>query len=406
MAGPVTRADRIDSLDVLRGFAVLGILVMNIQSFSSHDAAYLNPHLFEMGRVDHLIWYAGHLLADQKFMTIFSLLFGAGIVLFTGRREDAGEEPVALHYRRMAYLILFGLLHAYLVWGGDILYLYGVCGLWVYLLRRKSPRLLIPLGIGIIGVASAASFVFGWSMQHWPAEQVEELRLNAWRPSPAMLEEEVAAMTGSYLGQVVHRAPNVLMFQTFISAVWGIWRAGGLMVVGMGLFKLGVLSARRSRRFYATMIAVGLLVGLPITMVGVRVNDAHQWSMDYTFFYGSQFNYWGSLFMSSAWIGTMMLLCRSNRFAALKNRLAAVGRMAFSNYIGHSIVCTFIFYGWGLGEFTEVDRAGQLLIVAGVWTLQLLLSPVWLRRFRFGPLEWLWRSLSYRNRQPFRAASP
>ncbi|MFQ5724758.1 MAG: DUF418 domain-containing protein, partial [Terriglobia bacterium] len=188
--------------------------------------------------------------------------------------------------------------------------------------------------------------------------------------------------------------------------IWGFWRAAGLMLVGMGLYKLGVFSARGSPRFYAGLIAAALLVGMPVVVYGIHWNFSHGWP-PVSLFYGSQFNYWGSLLVSLGWVGAVMLICQRRALGWLTRRLAAVGQMAFSNYLLHTLICTTIFYGHGLGLFGQVERVGQILIVFGVWGFQLLVSPLWLRRFRFGPLEWLWRSLTYGKLQPMvRHAQP
>src|SRR5438270_1604645 len=163
--GAVAESERIASIDVLRGFALLGILVMNIQSFAMVGAVYDNPTADgELKGANFLVWLLSHLLADQKFISIFSMLFGAGIILLCQRAEASGAKPARLHYRRMGWMILFGLLHGYLLWYGDILYAYGMCGLFVYLFRRKSPRTLISfaLVLAIIGSLAAIALQLFW----------------------------------------------------------------------------------------------------------------------------------------------------------------------------------------------------------------------------------------------------
>jgi uncharacterized protein len=178
------------------------------------------------------------------------------------------------------------------------------------------------------------------------------------------------------------------------------------MLFGMALFKLGVLSAARTRAFYLRLLAIGWLVGLPIVGLGILWNRSIDWAAPDFFFLGSLPNYWGSLGVALGWIAAVMLLCRSQgpsqAWSSVKARLSAVGQMAFTNYIAQSLICTWIFYGHGLGLFGQVDRVGQFGIVLLVWAVQLWWSPLWLARFRFGPLEWVWRSLVYRRRQPFR----
>ena len=401
-ATPVQETERIHAIDVLRGVAVLGILVVNIQSFSMPDATILNPTAYgELTGINRWVWLFTHVLFEQKFMTIFSMLFGAGILLMTGRLEHRGLRPGPVHDRRMIGLLVFGLLHAYLVWTGDILVCYAMCGFIVYLFRRREPHSLMLWGFGIIAVASLLSLIFGWTMPHWSADSVADLA-QSFTPSRETIAENLAAYRGSWLSQVTYRAPVAFQAQTFMFLVWGLWRAGGLMLVGMGLFKLGVLSAVRSSRFYWSLIAAALAIGIPVVLFGVRQNFDAGWNVKYSFFIGSQYNYWASILVSLGWVGAVMLICKHGILRAATTRLAAVGRTAFSNYIFQSLVCTTIFYGHGFGLYGRIDRAGQILIVIGVSAVEIAVSPWWLRRFRFGPLEWAWRSLTYGNRQPMR----
>ena len=399
---PASESQRIVSLDVLRGFALLGILAMNIQSFAMIFSAYMNPTAYgDLTGANYWVWLLSHVLTDQKFMTIFSMLFGAGIVLLSSRVEARGQSATGVHYQRMFWLIVFGLLHAYLLWYGDILFLYGICGLVVYLFRKLSPRKLLVLGLLTIAVSSALFLFFGWSMQFWPPEALEELTQD-WQPTPERTAEEVAIYQGGWLEQMNHRVPKSFEFETFVFLIWGFWRAGGLMLVGMGLYKVGVFTLKRSAGFYAALIMGALLVGIPTVSYGVHRNFTVGWDIHSSFFFGWQFNYWGSLIVSMGWIGLVMLVCQYPPLARLTRPFAAVGQMAFTNYILQTVICTTIFYGHGFGLFGQVERTGQIAIVAGVWVFQLLVSPVWLRYFLFGPLEWLWRSLTYLQWQPFR----
>lgn len=405
LAVPIGAGERIESIDVLRGVALLGILAMNIQSFAMIGPAYFNPTAYgDLTGGNWLVWYICRLVADQKFMTIFSMLFGAGVLVFTTRSEQKRGRSAGLHYRRMGWLILFGLLHAHLLWYGDILYSYGMCGLIVYLFRRLRPPWLITIGIVLILVASALSCLFGWSMRFMPeeirAQQMEEM-LKDWQPDAATAQKELDIYRGSWLGQMSSRVPDALVFQTFIFLIFVIWRVTGLMLIGMALLKLGVLSAKRSRGFYAALVAIAALVGVPLVALGVHRSEAVGWEYIHTFFFFGQYNYWASIIVSFGWIGLVMLVCRSP-LRGLTRPFAAVGRMAFTNYIAHTVICTTIFYGHGFGLFGEVSRVGQFGIVLMIWAAQLAISPIWLHYFRYGPLEWLWRSLSYWQRQPFR----
>lgn len=401
---PVPESQRIASLDVLRGFAVLGILAMNISSFSMTSAAYFNPTAYgDLAGLNGWVWRVTHVLADLKFMAIFSMLFGAGIVLLTERAESRGESSAGLHYRRMGWLIVFGLLHAHLLWYGDILYWYGMCGLLVYLFRRLRPRWLIVWGLVSLAVTSGLMLVAGYSMPSWPAETVQEF-VAQLAPPADVTAREVAAYRAGWLEQMSERVPTALEMQTGTFLAWAAWRVSGLMLLGMALFKLGLFSAQRAPRVYGTLIALALLVGIPTIVFGMERNFAADWDPRYFFFFGLQYNYWASILVALGWVSAVMLACRRAGFEQLTRPFAAVGRTAFSNYVLQTLACTTLFYGHGFGLFGRVERTAQTAIVLAIWALQLVISPLWLRHFLYGPLEWLWRSLVYLERQPFRRA--
>ena len=402
-AGPVAETARIDAIDVLRGFALLGILIMNIQGFAMPQAAYFNPTAYgDLEGANLWVWLTGRMLADQKFMTIFSMLFGAGIALMAGRAEARGGAG-RLHYRRMGWLLVIGLLHAHLLWHGDILFTYAVGGMAVYPLRRLSPGRLVALGTALLAVGSAIQVGSGLSLPTWPEEARAAFTTDVWRPTPELIDASLAAFRGGWIEQQPVRSAGALTFQTFALLTWGFWRAGGLMLVGMALFKAGVFSASRSPRFYAGLIAAAVAVGLPLQAYGLSLDFAHGWPV-WSFFIGAQFNYWPSIAVSLGYVGAVMLVCRHAALHRLTRPFAAVGQTALTNYLLQTVLCTLVFYGHGLGWFGSVDRAGQLGIVAAVWMVQLAASPFWLRRFRFGPGEWAWRSLTYGARQPLRRA--
>jgi len=402
-AGPVARTERIASLDVLRGFAVLGILVMNIQSFSMIGAAYLNPHAYgDLTGANYAVWFLSHLLADSKFMTIFSLLFGAGVVLMASRREAQNRPAAAVHYRRMFWLIVIGFLHGFCLWYGDILFVYGMCGLIIFLFRRRSPRFLLIFGVLVVSVASLLTIFWQVTLPYWPPEAVEQVEVEWWAPPPEEVQTELDAYRGDWSEQQVVRAPTAIYMQTNHFLTETMWRAGGLMLIGMALFKVGVFGAQRSQRFYLRMMSLGFGLGLPIVVFGVLYRNDHGWDVRSAFFAGSQFNYWGSLLVAAGWIGVVMLVCQRPGWGRAKMTLASVGQMALSCYLLQTIICTFIFYGHGLGLYGSVSRVGQALIMLAVWAAMLVVCPFWLKRFRFGPFEWLWRSLTYMKLQPMK----
>ena len=399
---PSTPGNRILSIDVLRGFAVLGILIMNIQSFSMIFEAYMNPTAYgDLTGLNKLTWIISHLLANEKFMTIFSMLFGAGILLFIDKVRASNGRPGPLHYRRNFWLLIFGMAHAYLIWYGDILVAYSLCAFLVYVFRNKKPSTLLILGLVFFFVPVIIYLFFGFSMQFWPDEQLEASRQN-WKPGIEAIQEEIEIMQGSWAEQMGKRVPTTIFMQTFLFFIYMFWRVTGLMLIGMALYKWKVLSAERSTRFYIKMLLNGLILGYSIVGYGIFKNFRMNWAYEYSMFIGSQYNYIASILVSLGYIGLIMLICKSSGFSWFKQVFSAVGKMAFTNYILMSLICTFMFYGHGLGLYGQVERTGQILMVLIIWAFLMIISPIWLRYFRFGPMEWLWRSLTYWKLQPMK----
>ena len=403
---PVTLARRIVAIDVLRGFALLGILVMNIQSFAMVDAALLNPYaLGKLEGGDFWVWLFGHVFADMKMMGLFSLLFGAGIILMTERGKQAGWLAGAgLHYRRMFWLLLFGMAHAYLLWPGDILVTYALCGSFVFLFRKLPPWWLLSIGLLLLSVGSSLSILAGWSMPFWPEEAIADFKTE-WSPSQATIKEQLAIYRGSWLSQLPHRAEDAFFVQTFLFLFLFGWRASGLMLFGMALYRLGIINGKRSFGFYLALAVAGLTIGLSLILIGVSKNLACEFNLTYSFFLGTQFNYWGSLFVCLSYIGLIMLICKLPNTWLFTRPLARVGQMALTNYLMQTIICTTVFYGHGLGFFGYFSRVQQILFVFGVWIFQFITSMVWLEYFKFGPFEWVWRSLTYWRLQPMRLSN-
>ena len=403
-AAPVTTPERIASIDVLRGFAVLGILVVNIEGFARVTSAFRNPTSGSaFDGPDPWIWAAVYVLADTKLISIFSMLFGAGIAMMSERMASRGLSGTALHYRRQFWLLVIGLVHAYLIWHGDVLVAYALCGFLLYPMRNLPPRRLLWIGGCAVACVVPLWLLAGVSIPYWP--QADRLELAAeWAPSQEALDAEIAALRGTLADQLAFRAPIAFALQTggFLGLL--LWRAGGLMLVGMGLYKLGVLAAARSAVFYRRTAIVGIGAGLPLSAVGAAYKLRHGFALEKAMFQGELFNYVGSIGVFLGYVALLMLAVRNGWFTGLQKRLAATGRMALTNYITQSLICGCIFYGHGLGLFERVGAPGRIGIVFGVWLLQLLWSPWWLKRFRFGPLEWLWRSATYMKPQPMKRA--
>ena len=403
---PIRKHDRIESLDTLRGFALLGILLMNIQSFAMIDQAYMNPTAFgSLSGANYWVWFLSHLFADTKFISVFSMLFGAGIVLFAQRQEQKNTPSAAMHYRRMFGLFLFGICHAYLIWPGDILVPYAICGSMLFLVRNWSPRTQLISGLLTVAVASAIYCVAQIAVQFVSVEELANL-VKEWQASPEGISKQIAIYRGSWLGQLPHRASSAFILQTYVFAIFIGWRTAGCMLMGMALYRWKVLTGEASKSTYWLMVLIGFAIGLPTIAFGVHRNFAVDWNVRYSFFQGSQFNYWGSLAVALGYVGLINLLVKTTWFAWPASLLANVGRMALTNYLMQSIICSFVFYGHGLGLYCKLSRLQQFGVVLAIWVTQLIISPLWLNRFRYGPVEWLWRSMSYGKWQPLRSDVP
>lgn len=400
--GPVRERDRIHALDVLRGVAVLGILTMNIGSFSMPSAAYFNPTAWgDPTGLNGWVWRVTHVAADLKFMAIFSMLFGAGIVLMSERRVARGLGATGLHFRRMFWLLAFGLAHAHLLWYGDILVWYALAGSVVFFMRNRRPRTLIVTGVLLIGIGWGITASAGLTWDSWSAEDQAEV-LAELDPSEATIAREVEVYRSGWWAQMEHRSSMAVEMETATFLLWAFWRVSGLMLLGMALYKLGVFSAHASTRSYTILLGLGLLVGVPIVVHGIGWQFSHGWEAPGYFFIGSSFNYLASPLVALAWVSLVMLAVKAGALTSVTTRLAAVGRMAFTNYIAQTVLCTSIFYGHGLGLFGTLDRTAQLGVVLAVWSVLLMVSPLWLRHFHYGPLEWAWRSLVYGRGQRLR----
>jgi len=424
-AGPVQAKDRIASIDTLRGVALLGILTVNIIGFGLVSYAYGSPIPDgALAGVNFWAYVSVDLFFEGAMRAIFAMLFGAGVILFTAR----GDSPAAatsladLYYKRTILLILFGLGDAFLLlWPWDILYIYGVVGLFLFPLRNvRASRLLI--AVLAMLVLSAATEGLRWQdLKEMQAEAAgaqaaldDDLELDAeqqdaidawqeeldWiRPPQEEVEKELTMRRSGYFAVLVGQAPDVIDGQAVSVRSFYFWDALITMMLGMALYKYRVFDASRSHRFYTVMALLGFAVGLP-----VNAWELYRFvSSDYDIFATINPTYdLGRLGCAFGYVGLVMLFCKSGMWNRLKASLAAVGRMALTNYLAHSVICGLIFSGIGFGLVGELQRYQLYYVVAGIWLVQLIASPLWLRYYRFGPVEWLWRSLTYGVRQPMR----
>jgi len=389
------QSNRFENIDTLRGVAVLGILLMNVQAFAMYNTAYSYPpaHM-DISGANLDVWFFSHVFFEMKFITIFSGLFGAGVLLMLGNDPNASTK---IHYRRMLWLLLIGMIHAYVFWFGDILVSYALAGMLVVLARNMSARGLAIFGtilITVVGLIMVGAFS-AFNLMPGGADPVEV----GMAPTPEKLAETVAMYQAGFLDRMPYNAMNALFGQLTSLFLFG-GRIVGVMFLGMALYKSGFLTLRWGLIHYVIAVLIGLGVGIPMAWWGGSHAIETGFALTETWKHVGA-NYIASLFMAFGYAATIMLICKIGIFNLLLKPFAAVGRMAFTNYLTHTLVMTFIFVGTpGLGLFGTVERVGQFQIVAAVWVAQLIISPIWLSWFRFGPMEWVWRSLTYGKMQP------
>jgi uncharacterized protein len=392
---PVSSTQRLETLDVLRGFALLGILAMNIRAMAAPMSAYMYPYaLFEYEGASRLAYLFTTVVFDLKMMGLFSMLFGAGVLLYANKRTDAGRPPHALWFRRMFILLGIGLLHAYFIWAGDILVPYALCGiLLLWWMRNRTARTLLISSVAMLAVGAVLAVVhwLAWDSMS-DADRAAELEL--MMPTREQALGHVDLMLGSYARFVAESAPGTFLFETMFFVLFFLWRCGGMMLLGMSLYKSGFLDGRLASSTYARVALTATPVGLLLAFIGALELDRVAFAMPIRAVI-DLWNYVGAVFTSIGFAATIVWMVKRGALAGLRRRLAAVGQMALSNYLFHSVAASVLFLGWGFGLAGRFDYAAQLLVVVSIWIVQLIVSPIWLRNFRFGPAEWLWRTLTY-----------
>jgi uncharacterized protein len=399
---PVSTGERLETLDVLRGFALLGILAMNIRAMAAPFSAYMYPYAsFEYTGASRAAYVFTSVFFDLKMMGLFSMLFGASVLLYAAKGTESGKPPRGLWFRRMFWLLVIGLVHAYLIWDGDILVPYAFCGLlFLWWVRRLPAPFLLAGAVLLLGIGMFMSIAHGTAWPTLPDEERAEQRA-LFMPSPEDVNEELTAMLGSVGDVLSHRAEFAFGAQTGYFIFFFLWRCGGMMLLGMALYKWGFLDGRWSTRAYAIVAATCLPVGVALASQGVVALEAIRYAMPERTI-ADLWNYVGAVLTSIGYAAALLLIVKQGVLVPLRRALASVGQMALTNYLLQSVMTSVLFLGYGFGLAGRFDYAAQLLIVVAIWIIELAWSPVWLRRFRFGPAEWLWRSLTYWRRQPMR----
>ena len=401
---------RITTLDVVRGVAVMGILLANIPAFALPQSAYFSPLAWGgHGASEIAAWLANFVFVEGRMRGLFSFLFGASMLLVIDRAEAAGDNPARVHFARMAVLFGFGLAHMYLIWWGDILAHYALVGAFAYLFARMRAGQLLAagmtaliaatvwIGLGLLGMIDAAG-------RHTP-EAVQIWNDFAWGfgvPPREWLDSEIAALRGPWLAEIAWRREYHEGPFAFLTVV-GIETLAA-MLFGMWAYRSGFLTAAWSRAAYRRVavwcLAIAWTAYLLLGLNTIAQGFDQRWVYFASVVASQPFRILGAV----GYAALIILVMRPG--GSLTERLSAVGRMAFSNYLGTSILVTAIFYGWGLGQFARWDRASIYVVVPLVWLLMIAWSKPWLDRFRYGPLEWLWRSLARLELQPMRKALP
>ena len=398
---------RIVTLDVIRGVAVMGILVANLPAFALPEAAYFNPAAWGgTGTADIIAWFATFVLVEGKMRGLFSLLFGASMLLVIDRARDAGANAAATHYRRMAVLFVIGCAHLYLLWWGDILAHYALVGAIAYPFARLSAPRLVAIGGVILACSTILSGLTTLALFD-SAARITPDQIATWDgfalafgvPPAATLAAEIAAFRGDWWTGVAWRWQHATDPFSFLQIVGP--ETLSAMLFGMAGYRSGFLTGEWTRARYRRWAIVGLGIALPAYALLGAITLAQGFDQRWVVF--------GSVFASepvrvAGFIGyaaLLMLVIRPG--GRLTTRIAAAGRTAFTNYLGTSLLMTFVFQ-WGLGQFGAWPRAAIYMLAPLVWLLMLAWSKPWLDRYRYGPMEWLWRSLSRFALQPMRRA--
>jgi uncharacterized protein len=392
----------------------MGIVLMNIAGFALPSGAYFNP--FAAGtpsRADLTVWAASFILVDGKMRALFSILFGASTLIVVSRAAAQGEDPVRIHLARMATLALFGVAHWVLLWPGDILLHYALIGVLALPFTQMETRTRLRVAALLLVAQAAIQGVF----------IAGDIALRTAAHAPHAAAQTVANWQAFAAGVGIGRRPDIL---AEIATMHGGWPgiaaanlealAGGTpfllvfdgpetlayMLIGMAALSSGFLAGDWPRRHYALAAAATLGIALPLSALLALAAAASGFDTIATF---AAATLGGISLRPAIAIGYAALLIPwASRDGTLQHRVRAAGRLAFSNYLATSLALTALFDGWGLGLFARLGRAQAMAIVPLVWLAMLAWSAPWAARFRYGPLEWAWRSLARGKVQPMRKA--
>lgn len=406
--------DRHLSLDAMRGFAVMGILLLNIIGFSMPGAAYINPAAW--GGTDPLnigVWATSFVLFDGKMRGLFSVLFGASMLLVIQRAEASGQNARSVHLNRMAWLFVIGAAHYIILWWGDILVSYAICGTLALFFVRMDIRQLVRWSIILFSlhfllVSLMVAGIWAQVTQGMAPGADPDTMASArailgsfGKPGSEEITTDLALYSGSWATVFTNSLSN---FPSSLNTTLLMFTLDtlGMMVLGMAMLKSGFILGLWAPEIYARIARRAFAIGLApmIALAAWVIISDFDTMVAFGAFFAFSFPF--RVALTIGWAAALLGLIVHNRESMLIGRVAAAGRAAFSNYLGTSVLMTFIFYGWGLGLFGQIDRITAMGFVLGAWAIMLLWSRPWLERFRFGPAEWMWRSLARRSVQPMR----
>ncbi|QJE97427.1 DUF418 domain-containing protein [Luteolibacter luteus] len=380
---PLPHLQRIRELDIIRGIAILGILLLNIKGFAMNSGAYFFPSLYDHfdSLSDKLAWFFSELFFAQKFYPLLAMPFGAGLVLMARATEAAGQAPGPAHYRRMAGLFVIGFIHAYLLWYGDVLTDYAVCGAIAYPFHRRKPRTLLVLAVICLSIAATLWFAI--------PEANSEFDIEAYRQAG---REEVTVYRGRWIDHFELRALNARENQTGGYIV--DFEPLGMMFLGMSLLKSGGLGTPQNRGRLRRLAAIACATGWTVTAIGLIYWWLSGFAMMRSCYIMWAWLFFGGIITSLGYLAFIRLWISRHPLPGERTTLECLGRTALSNYLLQSLVACFIFHGQGLGLIGSFGRLGQLIIVPMIWGIQIILTKAWLKYFPQGPLEMLLRRIT------------
>lgn len=432
LAAPVSQQERITILDSLRGIAILGILLMNIPGFGLPEVRASDPSVLNETGINYKTWFVIDWAFAGTQRAIFSMLFGAGMILFITRLEKRtdGMMPAIYFFRRQMWLLFFGLVNAFvLLWFWDILYAYAIYGMLLFIFYRLSPKTLLLFAFICLLLMTARDnkdlyhaktiitkgelvAKIDTTQTKLTTQQTEELEaLNGLKEKSTReaklksSEKEIRAIGGNYAELYEYQGDKSIHVQLYYTYFY-IWDVLLFMFLGMAFFKNGILLGKASNKIYWLLFIGGLGLGLLLSWYRQQnVIDNHFSQFEYSKNVSLDYFQLARALRSLGFFGLIMLLYKSGWFKWFFALFRPVGQMAFTNYLMQSLIGGLFFYGVGFDYFGKLERYELYIYVAAVWTIEIIWSHIWLRYFRFGPLEWAWRSLTYWKKQPMKKSN-